>query len=203
MKYIARTLNQILHPLLMPVLGLLLILNSGTYLSLLDPGAKRVLLLVLGMGTLLFPLLAFPMLHYRRVMSSATNQPRPIEEALLPRLVILVLYIITLVYFLRLPVNRLIQAYVLSFTLVMLFYFLSGIRYRLCAHMAGFGGLIALLLTLMLLYEIPLQGMLVLVVIAAGISGSTRLYLSLQKPAEELAGFMLGFVVVGATLLLY
>lgn len=201
MKYFARTLNQIFHPLLMPVLGLLVILNSGTYLSLLDPGAKRVLILVLGMGTLLFPLLALPMLHYRRMMSPPSGASR--EEALLPRLVVLVLYAITLVYFLRLPVNRLIQAYVLSFTLVMFLYFLSGIRYRLCAHMAGFGGLTSLLMILMLLYGNPLQGMLMLVLLAAGITGTVRLYLSVQKPLEELAGFILGFVVVGATLLLY
>jgi len=200
MKNLARTLNHLFHPMLMPVLGLLLILNSGTYLALLDPGAKRVLLMVMGMGTLLFPLFSLPFLHYRRTMAPVQDR---MSERMLPMLVILVLYGITMVYFMRLPLSRLLHAYALSFTLLTLLIFLSEMRFRLCTHMAGLGGMAALVLALMLLYEVPLQGILMLVLLAAGISGSVRLYLGMQNPAEEAGGFLLGFLVIGATLLLY
>ena len=65
MKKAAPFISYLLHPLLMPSLGLLIILNSGTYLSLLDPAAKRAIIFVLALGTLVFTLMMLPILHFK------------------------------------------------------------------------------------------------------------------------------------------
>ena len=117
MKVAARVINILFHPLLMPTLGLLLIFNSGTYLSLLDPAAKRAVLFVMALGTLFFPLMMIPVLYYRNLISSLQDASR--EERFLPYLIILILYVITFVYFVRLPLSRLIHAYVLSVSLLL------------------------------------------------------------------------------------
>jgi hypothetical protein len=201
MKAAARIISFLFHPLLMPTLGLLLILNSGTYMDLLDPTAKRALLFVMAMGTLIFPLMMVPMLYYRR-QGSAPETIRG-EEELLSRIILLVLYIITFVYFVRLPLNRLIHAYTLSLSILLLSLILISLRFRICSHTTALGGISGLVISLVVLYETPLLGILAMTILAAGLTGSARLLAGLQRPVEVYAGFFLGFSVVMATLLVY
>ena len=201
MKITARFITILFHPLLMPTVGLLMILNSGTYLSLLDPAAKRAVLFVMSLGTLLFPLMMIPVLYYRNMITSLQDASK--EERFLPYVIILILYIITFVYFVRLPLSRIIHAYVLSVTILLLFLLLLNIKFRICGHMAAIGGIAGLIIGLILLYETPLQGFLIMTLLAGGLMGSARLILGVQRPVEVYTGFMLGFAVVLTTLLVY
>jgi len=201
MKRIALVVSYLFHPLLMPSLGLLLLLNSGTYLALLDPSAKRAILFVMALGTLFFPLIMIPVLFYRRLISNLQNATW--EERIIPQLIILILYIITFVYFIRLPLSKTIHAYVLSIAATLFLLLILGSKFRICNHMAGLGGLTGLIIALILLYETPLQGALLLTFIAAGATGTARLLLGRQRPVEVYTGFLLGFGVVLTTLLIY
>ena len=86
MRKLVPVISYLFHPLIMPTLGLLIILNSGTYLSLLDPAAKRAILFVLALGTLVFPLMMLPILYYRNLVSSYQDAGR--EERLIPQVII-------------------------------------------------------------------------------------------------------------------
>jgi hypothetical protein len=57
--------------------------------------------------------------------------------------------------------------------------------------------------TLILLYETPLQGTLIVSLFAAGLTGSARIAAGMQRPAEIYSGYLLGFCVVLVTLLVY
>ena len=52
MKKLALFISYLFHPLIMPSLGLLIILNSGTYHALMDPAVKRAIMFVMALGTL-------------------------------------------------------------------------------------------------------------------------------------------------------
>jgi len=201
MKVAARIITIFFHPLLMPTLGLLLILNSGTYLSLLDPAAKRAVMFVMALGTLFFPLMMIPVLYYRNLITSLQDVSR--EERFLPQLIILILYVITFVYFVRLPLSRVIHGYVLSFSVLLLVLMLVNIKFKICPHMAALGGIAGLIVVLILLYETPLQGFLIIAFLAGGLVGTARLILKQQSPAEIYAGYLVGFAVVLITLLVY
>lgn len=201
MKQAARIITILFHPLLMPALGLLLILNSGTYLSLLDPAVKRAVLFVMVLGTLLFPLMMIPVLYYRNLISSLQDASR--EERFLPYLILLILYVINFVYFVRLPLSKLIHAYVLSVVILLFLLMLVNLKFRICGHMAAIGGIIGLIVGLIILYETPLLGFLVVALIAGGLTASARLILGVQRPLEIYSGLILGFGVVLITLLVY
>ena len=201
MKKIAPIVSYLFHPLLMPSLGLLLLLNSGTYLSLLDPAAKRAILFVMVLGTLVFPLIMLPILYYRNLVSNYNDATR--EEKMIPQIIILVLYIITFVYFNRLPLSRVIHAYVLSCAVVLLLIILLNLRFHLCIHSAALGGLTGLIIALIFLYESPLQGVLILSLLAGGITGSSRLALGTHRWGGVLTGYLLGFSVVLLTVLIF
>jgi len=199
MKLAARFISVLFHPLLMPALGLLLILNSGTYLSLLDPGIKKALLAVMALGTLVFPLVLIPALLYRRTNVNLYNLDR--NERVLPLLAILVLYGITFLYFYRLHLNSLVHGFALSSVTLVLSLLVLNIWIKVCAHTAALGGMVALVLMLIFLYATPLAGVLIMVLLASGITSSSRLLLGIQEPAEVYTGFGTGFGVVILTLL--
>ncbi len=201
MKKIAPLIAYLFHPLIMPSLGLLLMLNSGTYLSLLDPAAKRAILFVMMLGTLVFPLMMLPILYYRKLVSSYKDATR--EERLVPQVIILVLYIITFVYFNRLPLSRVIHAYVLSAAVLLFLVILLNLRFKICVHSAAIGGLTGLIIALIFLYETPLQGVLMLSLLAGGLTGSSRLAMGTNRGWEVLTGYLLGFCVVLLCILIY
>jgi hypothetical protein len=201
MRKAAPIISYLFHPLIMPSLGLLLLLNSGTYLSLLDPAAKRAIIFVMALGTLVFPLMMLPILYYRNLVSSYKDATR--EERMVPQVIILVLYIITFIYFNRLPLSRVIHAYVLSGAVILFLVILLNLRYKICVHSAALGGLTGLIIALIFLYETPLQGVLMLSLFAGGVTGSSRLAMGTNRWWEVLAGYMLGFCVVLVTILIY
>jgi hypothetical protein len=201
MRKAAPVISYIFHPLIMPTLGLLLMLNSGTYLSLLDPAAKRAILFVMALGTFVFPLMIIPIIYYRNQVSHLQRITR--EEKLIPQLIILVLYIITFLYFIRLPLNRVIHAYALSVTVTLFLTVVLNLKFSICYHTTALGGLTGLIIALILLFESQLQGVLILALLAAGITGSARIALSLQKARAIYSGYILGFTVVLITLLVY
>lgn len=201
MKKTASVLSYLFHPLIMPSLGLLLLLNSGTYLSLLDPAAKRAILFVMVLGTLVFPLMMLPILYYRNLVSSFKDATK--QERLVPQIIIFILYIITFVYFSKLPLSRVIHAYVLSSSVVLLLLILLNLRLNICLHSAAIGGLTGLIIAIIYLYETPMQGVLMLALLAGGLTGTSRIALGKQKAWEILAAFTLGFSVVLLTILIY
>jgi hypothetical protein len=201
MKKTALVISYLFHPLLMPTLGLLIILNSGTYLSLLDPAAKRAILFVMALGTLVFPLMILPVLQYRNLLVKNTMDLSG-GERLLPQFIILVLYIITFVYFRRLPLSQVIHGYVLSVAATFLLIILLNLKFRISLHTAALGGLAGLIIGLILLYQTPLEGFLILTLLAGGLAGSSRMAQG-DSWGNILSGFLVGFVVVLVTVLVY
>lgn len=201
MKKTAPYISYLFHPLLMPSLGLLILLNSGTYLDLLDPAAKRAIFFVMALGTLIFPLMILPVLQYRTLVLRPGQEATRVEK-LVPQLFILVLYVVTFMYFRRLPLSKVIHAYVLSVTLTLFLVLLINLKFRISFYTAGPGGITGLIIALIYLYQTPLQGLLMLAVLAGGFAGSSRLALG-ESWGGVLSGFLLGFTVILLTLLLY
>lgn len=201
MKKLAPFFSYLFHPLLMPSLGLLIIFNSGTYLALYDPAAKRAIVFVMVLGTLIFPLMMLPVLQYRNLVVK-DGQERTRGEQLIPQIIILILYIITFVYFKRLPLYKEIHSYVLAVTGTLFILVILNLRFRISMHAAALGGLSGLIIALIFLYEAPIQGFLMLSILAGGITGSARLAMG-DHWGELLSGFLLGFAVILITLLLY
>jgi hypothetical protein len=201
MKHAAKVVSYLFHPLIMPTLGLLMILNSGTYLALLDPAAKRAILFVMALGTAFFPLMIIPVLHYRNLIGNTGDEIQ--ERWFFPRVIILILYVITFIYFVRLPLSRLIHAYVLSIPVLLFLLMIISLKFKICMHMAALGGITGLVLGLIILYETPLQGMLVMSLAAAGLTGSARMLEGSNRPGGVYSGYLIGLGVVLVTLLVY
>ena len=201
MKRVASIISVLFHPLVMPSLGLLLLLNSGTYISLFDPAAKRAIMFVMALGTLVFPLMMLPVFFYRNLVYNQKGDGT--EERWIPRLVILILYIITCIYFMRLPLNRMIQGYVLSVTITLSLLVLLNLWFKISAHVAGPGGMAGLIIILIMKFGVPLELFLVLAILIGGVVGTAKLISEEHRPFEIYSGFAIGFLSVLVTLLAY
>jgi hypothetical protein len=201
MKKAAHVISCLFHPLIMPTLGLLIIFNSGTYLSLLDPAAKRAIIFVMALGTLLFPVLMLPLLQYRHLVLKS-GEALTKQEKRIPQIIIFILYIITFIYFKKLPLSQVIHAYTLSVTATFFLILALNLQFRVSMHTAALGGLTGLIIALIFLYETQLEGLLMLVTLAGGLTGTSRLALG-DRQGEILWGFLLGFGVVLVTILVY
>lgn len=201
MKKAAPLISYLFHPLIMPSLGLLIILNSGSYLSLLDPAVKRAIVFVMALGTLVFPLMILPVLQYRSLLMK-NQQAISKKEELVPQIIILALYIITFVYFNKLPLSQVIHAYILSVAGTLFLVLVLNLKFRISFHTAALGGMAGLIIALIYLYETPLQGLLMLTLFAGGLTGSARMAQG-DGWGSILGGFLLGFGVVLLTILVY
>jgi hypothetical protein len=201
MKKAAPIISYLFHPLIMPTLGLFIILNSGTYLSLLDPAAKRAILFVMALGTLVFPMMMLPLLQYRHLVLK-NGEALTRQEKNIPQIIILILYIITFIYFKKLPLSHVIHAYVLSVTATFFLVLALNLRFRVSLNTAALGGLTGLIIALIYLYETQMEGILILVIFAGGLMGTSRLAMG-DRQGEVIWGFLLGFGVVLVTILVY
>lgn len=205
MKKASKAISYLLHPLLMPTLGMLIILNSGSYLSLISSPVKRALVLIIALGTLIFPLIMLLVMHYRSLIipDKSTAGSKMLKAHVMPQFTVLVLYLITLVYFLRLPVSHLIHSFMLATVVLLFLVMIVGIRLRVSEQCAALGGIAALVIALMLKFEIPMQGLLMLSFLLAGLAGSAQLLLGSYRLSEVLVGYLLGFGAILGTLILY
>ncbi len=200
-KKAARFISFILHPLIIPTAGLLILFSSGTYVSLMTLEAKKVLLLITGTGTFLFPVTLMPFLFHRKLISDLSISAR--EERFLPMVFIFLLFLFTFFLIYKLPVNRLIHGYFLSITIALLLTILANSILKISTHMVGIGSLAGLIISLVMMFGLYIQPLFIIVIIAAGLCGYSRLKLGEHTEREVYLGFMLGFAVVLSVMLIY
>ncbi len=70
-------------------------------------------------------------------------------------------------------------------------------------HMLGLGGLLGMLLIIIVFFRAPLQLWFVIVVLAAGITGTARLILKLHTPKELLVGLLSGFLATAVVMITF
>jgi membrane-associated phospholipid phosphatase len=201
-KGLAKFFSYLFHPLAMTSLAVLILLHSGTSLSVLQPDVKRVTLITAVLFTFVFPASLVIILYITRMIDNAELHER--KERVLPIALTIVLYLFF--FFVIRSIPQLSQGHIVFFmcpaaALIMVFVFNSFMKPSI--HMLGIGMLLGIILVLILLYGAMLQGVFILAILAGGILGTSRLVLKIHTPGEVLAGFLIGFFVTILLMTLY
>jgi hypothetical protein len=188
--------SYLFHPLLMPSIGLLLLFNSGTYLTYIDHEIKMATLRLVFIGTFIFPISFLPLLFYRRMVNSIHLGER--KERIIPMTATAAFCILVyaLLWYFRAPL--VIQFFLLGSALVVVAATLISVWWKISAHMSGLGGICGLLLGLLLRYNAPIIYFFLISVLVAGIVGTARLKLNAHTPAQVYTGFLLGLTFLFA-----
>ena len=207
MEKISKAVSYIYHPLIIPTLGMLVLFNSGSYLSYLPMDMKKGMLLIVFLCTYVIPLFFIPYFlfqsflnHLKRSLTNVQMETR--RERNIPIAISFILNVVCYLLIRKITVPHMYHAFIISSILAVLATLIINLKYKISIHMVGAGGLVALIGFLAFYLRVNLQFYLILSLLLAGITGTSRLFLKAHSPDQIYVGFLTGFTIVLLTLAL-
>ncbi|MBN2484908.1 MAG: hypothetical protein JXB34_02935 [Bacteroidales bacterium] len=201
MKFAANLVSILFHPVLMPLAGIYVMLNSGIYLVEFPGEIKKYIYLIVALFSIVLPLAVLSLLAYWHLVRDMVLSAR--HERFMPMSLSFVsVFVLHVILSRTIPV-KLLTAYTFSMAVVIVVYLLSNISFKTSMHLLGLGGISGLLAMLSAVFHTDLFFLVALVVLVSGIVAAARLYLEAHTIAELVAGFAIGFAGVFCTMYLY
>jgi len=201
----AKFISTMLSPLLTPTYGTLMALSITP--KLLDvTGARFKLLLIVFALTCIFPMITIAVLHNFKVIKDKRMISR--KERLIPYITGTIYYAVAVYHVIYTHEPRWLVMFFAGGALACLISTVVNCRWKISAHMAGMGGLVALLwqINAMELEIISSPWMMLYILIAiflSGMLGSARLMLKRHTLPQVLAGFLNGLICVSLKMRLF
>lgn len=190
---LAKVISIIFHPVVIPTLGILLLLNSGFYFSMLSWEAKRFILLVVFFTSCILPMLMVSLLALNTKFD--INMPQSTDR-ILPLLATAVFYYLGFVLLGKISVFPVLRLYMLASVLVIVALLIISLKWKISNHMAAVGGLGGTFFALSFRYGLNPVYSLLVIIIVSGLVGTARLALSRHSIWQIIAGYLLGFCVL-------
>ena len=193
LKKVAKITSIIFHPVLIPTLGFLLLLNSGFYYSMLTWEAKRYILLVVFFTTAILPVLSIAILALNPNFNISMQKSK---DRIIPLLTTAVYYYLGYMMLKKITVFPAFKLYFLASVLVIIVLMIISFKWKISMHMAAIGGLTATVFALSFRSGMnPLLAILSVVLIS-GIVATARLILNRHTLLQIAAGYGLGFSIL-------
>jgi hypothetical protein len=193
MKIAAKIISSIFHPLLMPVIGLLIIFNTDSYINYAIPvDLKKAVIILIATSTFVIPLLISLLLLNRKLIKSLEMETT--KERIIPYAFTIIFYVFTLYMLKQAPIPPIIFKFIIGATLSVILAFIINLKWKISAHMIGIGGLFGALLTISLILEAYITPYIVLTLLVTGLVGTSRLFLNAHTQGQLYAGFFLGLI---------
>lgn len=202
-KVLTQTLSILFHPVLMPLYGILLLFFSDSIYQFLSSPAKRVIFIIVALGTIVLPLTFVPFYVFQKIIKNIKMESR--KERLIPFFVTFILYIFCYYLLIRLnaPEIKTITTFILSGAITSLFLFGLSFKWKISAHMTGIGGLLGALVAFSFILKTNFESYIILLILISGLLGYSRLYLKAHKPFEIYCGWLLGFITTLIVLFIF
>ncbi len=195
MRVLSKALSTLFHPLLIPIIGLFLIFNIGGHFSYLPFEHKRLLYIIVFLSTCALPLSLIPLFLLSGTIKSIYMKER--KERLFPTLATGFFYLLGYIFLSKIPiVPTFIQDFMLA-TIITIWLALGiTIFWKISMHMIGIGGLTGAILALALHFGLDIWIVFSIVLLIAGLLGTSRLYLKAHTSMQVHTGFILGSTIV-------
>ena len=189
-------ISAVFHPLLMATYGCVLIffLIRNTIFDYLTPfDIKWRISAIVFLFSFLFPALNIFLLYkLKRIPSITMSDPR---ERTFPFMMTAVFYFGLFYLLTDLNIWPTVKLFVLGGGIAISLVTLINLRYKISAHMTGVGGLLGTLISLSYLIKFDMTLFYILVILVAGLLGTSRMIMNEHKPSQIYTGFALGIFV--------
>lgn len=192
-------ISVVCHPMLMPAYGLLILFNSGTFISFIPYQAKKYIFLIVLICTVLLPLSFIPFYLFRKIIDDI--HMRSNRERIVPLLVNSLFFYLGYLFLSKLQLPPLIKSYMLACAATVFLGLLVSIWWKISLHMLGIGGLIGAVILFSYRLDVDLRTIWMVLILFAGLTGYARLRLDAHDALQVYSGFLLGFGTVSAILL--
>ena len=193
-KIFSNILSYIFHPLLVPTLGIILLFNSGTYLSYLPFSAQKAIYIIVFISTFVLPLSFIPFFIYTDRISSIFLKHK--KERLIPLIITVIFYFFSFYILQNINAPKIIQIFILGSSLSVLTALTITFFWKISTHMIGIGGLLAITLIISFRLMVDLYFIIVTLILISGMIGTARLYLKAHNSAQVYLGIIVGFVAI-------
>lgn len=193
-KYIYKGISILFHPLLLPIFGLLVIFNLGSYHSYLTGDVKKVILSVYFVSTVLLPLSVFSFFYYQKIIRNWALADH--RERVLPILVVSAFHFFAWYIIGRYPIPALYKLFVFYTAVGSLIAALLSFKWNLCLHTLAIGGLLGFTLALAFSKSLDLHGMVMAIFLAAGLLSFSRLALQKNTAPMVYFSFLCGLLMM-------
>ena len=195
----ARVVSLLFTPYYLPIVGLIA-LFTFSYLSMLPKGYQLTMLLIVYLSTVLFPAL---LLHAYRLYTGWT----PIrfgqkERRIVPYISTILCYFLCYYLMLVAHVPHIISSIVVAARAIQILCALINVWWGVSSHTAAIGGMTGGLLAFSLIFNFNPIWWLCLLILLAGIVGTSRMILRQHTLAQVLAGYFLGLSAAYLVILL-
>ena len=201
----AKFISTMLSPLLTPTYSTLMALSITP--KLLDvTGARFKLLLIVFALTCIFPMITIAVLHNFKVIKDKRMVSR--KERLIPYITGTIYYAVAVYHVIYTHEPTWLVMFFVGGTMACLISAIVNRWWKISAHMAGMGGLVALLwqINAMELEIISSPWMMLYILLAiflSGMLGTARLLLKRHTLPQVLAGFLNGLICVSLMMRLF
>lgn len=193
LKKTAQIISNIFHPVILPVLGFLLMFNSGFYFSFLSWEARRYVLMVILFTTAVLPLLAVALLALKPGFDFTLSKN---SDRLMAMLFSAAFYYLGFVLLSKIQAYPAFKLLLLAAVLVIIAVLLVSFKWRISHHTAAAGSLTAAFFALSFRTGVnPVYSLMGLILIS-GLLGTSRLVLQRNTLAQVSAGYLLGFIII-------
>lgn len=200
-KKLAKIISILFHPMLMPLLGIIFIFYSGSYISFLPDNVKRIIILVIAANTLGLPLMIMPLFVQFGVVKNLAMESN--RERLLPLAFTLVPYILSVYFLAKLPIPVVIPVYMLGASLIIASCLIITYWWKISIHMIGIGGLIGFIIAFSIRMFTDVLPYLFLSILVASLLASARMQTKSHNPIQVYSGFTLGFLIMLFVVLIF
>lgn len=198
-KRSAQIFSYFFHPLLMPTIGIILLIVTD--LNYLQYSSKVQLVILSLIGTLILPSLILPTFYFQGRVSDFKLDKR--NERILPMIITIFFFLLTYILFRRIRMVNFLHAFLLGCLLCIAIATLVSTKWKISTHMIGLGGLTGLVLMLSFRLNLNLQFTLIGVLLASGLTGSSRIYLNAHDGYQVVWGYFTGIMIMITTLFFY
>lgn len=193
-KIFAKIVSLIFHPLFFYFYGVILLFNSGLYITYLPVSLKRWIYLIVIVNTILIPVGFLPFYLNRKIIQSV--QMNGARERIIPLAVNLILVYISYFLFTRFQVPVLLRMFLLAGAVTNLFVLILSLRLKISLHTSGIGALTGIYFAIAFRFPVPVMYLFFLILMS-GIIGSARLKTGTHKEIEIYLGYLTGFISAG------
>lgn len=186
-------ISIIFHPVFMPLAGVFILLTYGGWLNLLPMEGKTYIYLVVGITTVVLPIIMMPILRHTKIISNYLLKEQ--NERRIPYLIVALLYLVGAYVLQRVDAPVIISLFLNGSSMVVLSVAIVNWQWKVSAHMAGIGGLTGMVLAISFRWMLNEQMIVALLFLAAGLIGYARLKNDDHTPAQVYVGYLMGFCI--------
>lgn len=188
---LTRIISGLFHPVLMPFLTLIVMLQAHSFFMGLLP-LKEILILMgsVLLTTVFCPFLMIFFMFRVKLVSSLYMERR--EERIMPLLSIGVFYYLTYYLLKGISISVLFSYFMLGATLLIIICLFVNFFFKISLHMAGIGGVTGFWIGLGIRQGTPHEILISILIFLCGLLGFARLTNGNHSPKEVYAGLFLG-----------